>query len=175
MYSNVHFDTKPRNNYQFLVGRHTILPSILEVPGIPGALNHSCSKARKGCQYVHIHQEFQVPKNGGIVSYKTILGVGFPYISLTYSLYRWVPPFLVPERFGDIWVHMESIYHYRCLYVGIFLRHNFYVCNIFFSVKIYGHSQPLKCIRKELHGKTNKWLNKWYWNAIGSFPGGCLP
>ncbi len=24
-----------------------------------------------------------------------------PYISLTYSLYRWVPPFLVPEMFGD--------------------------------------------------------------------------
>ncbi len=27
--------------------------------------------------------------------------LGFPYISLTYSLYRWVPPFLVPEMFGD--------------------------------------------------------------------------
>ena len=77
------FDTKPPNIYQVLVGRHTILPSILEVPGIPGALNHSCSKARKpGCQYVHIHQEFQVPKNGGIVSYPKIslayMGVGFP-------------------------------------------------------------------------------------------------
>ena len=26
----------------------------------------------------------------------------FAYISLTYSLYRWVPPFLLPEMFGDL-------------------------------------------------------------------------
>ena len=34
----------------------------------------------------------------------------FPYISLTYSLYRWVPPFQVPEMFGEImgWTTLDT-------------------------------------------------------------------
>ena len=32
-------------------------------------------------------------QNGGTEPYKAILGMGFPYISLTNSLYRWVLPF----------------------------------------------------------------------------------
>ena len=39
------------------------------------------------------HQEFQVPKMEALNLIRLFKGWAFPYISLTYSLYRWVPPF----------------------------------------------------------------------------------
>ena len=39
------------------------------------------------------HQEFQVPKMEVLNLIRLFWGCVFPYISLTYSLYRWVPPF----------------------------------------------------------------------------------
>ncbi len=46
-------------------------------------------------------QEFQVPKMEVLNLTRLFWGWVFSYISLTYSLYRWVPPFFVPEMFGD--------------------------------------------------------------------------
>ena len=40
-----------------------------------------------------IHQEFQVPKMEVLNLIRLFWGWVFPFISLTYSLYRWVPPF----------------------------------------------------------------------------------
>ena len=45
----------------------------------------------------NFHQEFQVPKMEVLNLIRLFWGWGFPYISLTYSLYRWVP-----EMFGEI-------------------------------------------------------------------------
>ena len=39
------------------------------------------------------HQEFQVPKMEVLKLIRLLWGWVFPYISLTYSFYRWVPPF----------------------------------------------------------------------------------
>ena len=48
------------------------------------------------------HQEFQVPKMVDSWPYKTILGMRIPlHKPYPYSLYRWIPPFSVPEIFGD--------------------------------------------------------------------------
>ena len=44
---------------------------------------------------------FQVPKWEVLNPMRQFWGWVFPYISLTYSLYRWVPPFLVHGMFGD--------------------------------------------------------------------------
>ena len=55
---------------------------------------------------------FQVPKMEGFLNLiRLVWGWVFPYISLTYSLYRWVPPFWVPAMFGKllVWLH----YHWR--------------------------------------------------------------
>ncbi len=49
----------------------------------------------------YYHQEFQVPKMEVLNLIRLFLGWVFPYISLTYSLHKWVPPFWVPEKFGD--------------------------------------------------------------------------
>ena len=51
----------------------------------------------------HFHQTFQVPKMEVLNLIRLFWRWGFPYINLTYRFYRWVPPFLVPEMFGDIW------------------------------------------------------------------------
>ena len=48
-----------------------------------------------------VHQEFQVPKMEVLNLIRPFRGWVFPYINLTYSLYRWVPPFWVPEMSGD--------------------------------------------------------------------------
>ena len=48
------------------------------------------------------HQEFQVPKMEVLNLVRLFWGWVFPYISLTYGLYRWVPSFWVPEMFGDL-------------------------------------------------------------------------
>ena len=48
-----------------------------------------------------LHQEFQVPKMEVLNLIRPFWGWAFPYKSLTYSLYRWVPPFSVPEMSGE--------------------------------------------------------------------------
>ena len=56
---------------------------------------HSCLVG--SCTYAMVlsncHQEFQVPKMEVLNLIRLFWGWVFPYISLTYSLYRWVPPF----------------------------------------------------------------------------------
>ena len=47
------------------------------------------------------HQKFQVPKMEVLNLIRLFGGWVFPYISLTNSLYRWVPPFELPEMFGE--------------------------------------------------------------------------
>ena len=42
---------------------------------------------------VNIHQTFHVPKMEVLSLIRLFWGWVFPYISLTYCLYRWVPPF----------------------------------------------------------------------------------
>ena len=44
-------------------------------------------------EWLFFHQEFQVPKMEVLNLIRLFWAWGFPYISLTYSLYRWVPPF----------------------------------------------------------------------------------
>ena len=39
------------------------------------------------------HRKFQVPKIEVLNLIRLFWEWGFPYITLTYSLYRWVPPF----------------------------------------------------------------------------------
>ena len=48
------------------------------------------------------HQPFQVPKMEVLYHIRLFWGWVFPYIALTYSLYRWIPPFWVPETFGSL-------------------------------------------------------------------------
>ena len=48
------------------------------------------------------HQDFHLPKMKVLKLIRLFWGWVFPYISLTYSFYRWVPPFRYPEMFGDI-------------------------------------------------------------------------
>ncbi len=45
------------------------------------------------------HQTFQVPKMEVLNLIRLFWGWVSPYVSLTYSLYRWVPLFEVPEMF----------------------------------------------------------------------------
>ena len=54
------------------------------------------------------HQTFQVPKMEVLSLIRLLWGWVSPYISLTYCLHRWVPPFWVPEMFGDITIIMEK-------------------------------------------------------------------
>ena len=63
-----------------------------------GAGSCGLAKCRKIC-----HHEFQVPKMQVYIEpYKVIRGVRFPLHKLyPYSLYRRVPPFEVPELFGE--------------------------------------------------------------------------
>ena len=44
-----------------------------------------------------LHEEFQVPKMEVLNLIRPFWGWVFPYVSLTYSLYRWIPPFYVPS------------------------------------------------------------------------------
>ena len=69
-----------------------------------GNKNHSNSELPKEMLELgrgFSHQEFQVPKMEVLNLIRPFWGSVFPYISLTYSLYRWVPPFSVPEMSGD--------------------------------------------------------------------------
>ena len=52
--------------------------------------------------FPNFHQEFQVPKMEVLNLVRLFWWWVFPYISLIYSLYRWVPPFWVPEMLGEI-------------------------------------------------------------------------
>ena len=55
------------------------------------------------------HQEFQVPKTEVLNLIRPFWGWVFPYISLTYSLYRWVHPFLVPKMSGEGCLVLEDM------------------------------------------------------------------
>ena len=85
---------------------------------------------------------FQVPKREVLNPIRQFLGWVFPCISLTYSLYRWVPPFWVPEMFGD-GIH-------RISYSGIPMLGSFSYCRWSNSVfQVFHHE-------KHLEGQTKR-------------------
>ena len=70
-------------------------PKVSPVPFVPGVKDRwkPSSTPPKTNERMNVHQEFQVPKMKVLNLIRLFLGWVFPYISLTYSLYRWVPQF----------------------------------------------------------------------------------
>ena len=61
------------------------------------------------------HQEFQVPKMEVVNLIRLVLWWVFPCKSLTYSLYRWVPPYYMTIFLGLEWLECDFQPSYWCL------------------------------------------------------------